>query len=159
MVMGEAGNPEAIWTVQVVAPTEIHMMVTVRYDSMSVWQQVTKKSCTNNHPNHSSDYCNIQSQDAAVFPLPRGNRISSSLFLNIFSLPLLHLWPAVQVAYFHAIGNYITIGISTEKQNYIQKLCRRISPYNRCSQQNNQCFVAISSRNNNIYCAPESLQS
>lgn len=29
MVMGEAGNPEAIWTVQVVAPTEIHMMVTV----------------------------------------------------------------------------------------------------------------------------------
>lgn len=34
--MGEAGNPEAIWNVQAVAPTEIHMMVTVRYDSMSV---------------------------------------------------------------------------------------------------------------------------
>lgn len=29
IVMAEAGNPEAIWTVQVVAPTEIHMMVTV----------------------------------------------------------------------------------------------------------------------------------
>lgn len=28
-VMGEAVSPEAIWTVQVVAPTEIHMMVTV----------------------------------------------------------------------------------------------------------------------------------
>lgn len=33
IVMVEAGNPEAIWTVQVVAPTEIHMMVTVSYDS------------------------------------------------------------------------------------------------------------------------------
>lgn len=30
MAMAEAGNPEAIWTVRVVAPTEIHMMVTVR---------------------------------------------------------------------------------------------------------------------------------
>lgn len=29
IVMGEAVNPETIWTVQVVAPTEIHMMVTV----------------------------------------------------------------------------------------------------------------------------------
>lgn len=33
IVMAEAGNPEAIWTVQVVASTEIHMMVTVSYDS------------------------------------------------------------------------------------------------------------------------------
>lgn len=37
MVMVEAGNPEAIWTVQVVAHTETHMtVVTVRYDSLSL---------------------------------------------------------------------------------------------------------------------------
>lgn len=36
MAMAEAGNPEATWTVQVVAPTEIHMMVTVRYVFNSV---------------------------------------------------------------------------------------------------------------------------
>lgn len=84
MVMGEAGNPEPIWTVQVEAPTEIHMMVTVRYDSISVMTTDkhcgTKKSCTNNQPNHSIDYRNLQSRDAAVFPLPRGKSISGSLF-------------------------------------------------------------------------------
>lgn len=32
MAMAEAGKPEAIWTVQVGALTENHMMVTVRYD-------------------------------------------------------------------------------------------------------------------------------
>lgn len=37
----EAGIHEAIWTVQVVALTEIHMRVTVRYDHMSVRQIIT----------------------------------------------------------------------------------------------------------------------
>lgn len=63
MVMGEAGNREAIWTVQVGAPTEIHMMVTVRYDSLSVKSTDdhcgAKKSCTNNQPNH-IDYRSLQ---------------------------------------------------------------------------------------------------
>lgn len=36
IVMEVAENPEAIWIVQVVAPTEIHMMVTVRYTSFKV---------------------------------------------------------------------------------------------------------------------------
>lgn len=36
MVMAEAGNPETIWIGQVVAPIEIRMMVTVRYNFMSV---------------------------------------------------------------------------------------------------------------------------
>lgn len=79
MVMGEAGNPEATWTVQVVAPTEIHMMVMVRHDSISVMATKdkhcgTKKSCTNNQPDHSIDYHNLLSQEAAVF-LPSGNDI------------------------------------------------------------------------------------
>jgi len=34
--MVEAGNPEAMWTVQAVDPIEIHMMVTVRYDCIRV---------------------------------------------------------------------------------------------------------------------------
>lgn len=32
MAMVQAGNPEAIWTVRVVALIGIRMMVTVRYD-------------------------------------------------------------------------------------------------------------------------------
>lgn len=45
MAMAEAGNPEATWTVQVVAPTENHMMVTVRYIFNSV--VVKEDSCGN----------------------------------------------------------------------------------------------------------------
>lgn len=88
--MGEAGNPEAIWTVQVVAPTEIHMMVTVRYDSMSIMTTDnhcgTKKSCTHDQPNHIIDYHNLQSQDTAVFPSPEETAFQAA-FLNLFFFP------------------------------------------------------------------------
>lgn len=89
MVMGEAGNPEVIWTVQVVAPTEIHMMVTVRYDSISVTTKDncgcgTKRSCTNNQTNHSIHSRNLHKK-LQFFPLPRGNNIVGSLLIFFFS--------------------------------------------------------------------------
>lgn len=89
MATAESGNPEAIWTVQVVAPIEILMMVTVRYDFVKGDKCGIKKNCTNNQPNHSNniDYCNLQSQDAAIFPQPRGNRISDSLIKFSFPSP------------------------------------------------------------------------
>lgn len=95
--MVEAGNPEATWIVQVVvvaaaaAPTEIHMMVTVRYNSMSVMTTDnhcgTKKSCTNNQPNHTIDYRNLQSQDAAEETAFQSASLSS--FLSLCRTPSL----------------------------------------------------------------------
>ena len=43
MVMAEAAKAEATWTVRVVAPTEIHTMVMVRYDSMNVITTVAQR--------------------------------------------------------------------------------------------------------------------
>lgn len=73
MVMGAAGNREATWTVQAVAPTEIHVMVMVRHDSISVMTTKdkhcgTKKSCTKYQPNHSIAYRNLLSQAAVFLP-------------------------------------------------------------------------------------------
>lgn len=119
MAMVEAGSPEAIWTVQVVAPIEIHMMVTVRYDFISVVAKDdhcgTKKSCKNNQPNHSIDYCNLQSHGAAVFPQPRGNSISGSL-IELF-IPFTIILPWNLSFIFSCYQKYIIIGISTEEQN------------------------------------------
>lgn len=88
MAMGEAENPEITWTVQVVAPTEIHMMVTVRHDSMIVMTTDTncgtKKSCTNYQPNQTIDYQSPATSPCTFFPLTRENRISGSLFKLFF---------------------------------------------------------------------------
>ena len=91
MAMGEAENREITWTVQVVAPTEIHMMVTVRHDSMIVMMTDTycgtKKSRINNQPNQTIDYQSPVTSPCTFFPLTRENRISDSLF-KLFSFPL-----------------------------------------------------------------------
>ena len=93
MVMGEAGNPEAIWTVQVVAPTEIHMMVTVRYDSMSIMTTdnhfvAQRRAAQMTNQNDIIDYHNLQSQVTAVFPSPEETAFQAP-FLKLFFFPFI----------------------------------------------------------------------
>lgn len=63
MATVEDGNPEAIWIAPAVARIETHTMVTVRYDYIGVPQSITKRG------DHSTEFCNLQSQDATALCL------------------------------------------------------------------------------------------
>ena len=135
----EAGNPEAIWTAQAVAPTESPMtVVTVRYDSLSL---VT----TDNHLWHrraaqitnqtKSYYRNLQSQDDAVFPLPRGSSISGSLFK-----PFPHPNLQSKLRIFMPLEKYHHWRLNWETKLRSKAVSTHHSPCFCCIWQKNQCL-------------------
>lgn len=119
--MVEAGSPETTWTVQVVAHTETHTMVTVRYVFISVVATEDncgkKKSYKNNQPNQCNDNCSLQSGNVGVFDPSAEEIACQAAALTPLHIPSLNSWKFI-------IHKYLNIGSLMKKLKFHQQMIK-----------------------------------